>query len=189
MRLPPNKEFEAVPENDPLITDEAPMEDSADLNDDVQTLRDALARIADERDQAKDQLLRTMADFQNFRKRQDEQRARMQEMATERVLVDLLPILDNFERTVASIERGATMESVAEGVRAVEKQMKSVLESHGLKRLHVVGEPFDPEHHDAIGVETSEEHEHDTVMAELEPGYKMGERTVRPARVRVAKRP
>ena len=178
-----------MPENDPLITDEETMDETVDLNEDVQILRDALAKIADERDQAKDQLLRTMADFQNFRKRQEEQRARMQEMATERILMDLLPILDNFERTVASIERGATLESVAEGVRAVEKQMKVVLESHGLRRLHVVGEPFDPEHHDAIGIETSEEHEHDTVMDELEPGYKMGDRTVRPARVRVAKRP
>src|SRR4051794_31259620 len=74
--------------------------------DDVQTLRDAMQALADERDQVKDQLLRTMAEFQNFRKRQDVERQRMREQVTERVVLDLLPVLDNFERTLASIERG-----------------------------------------------------------------------------------
>ncbi len=157
--------------------------------DEVQVLRDAMQALADERDQLKDQLLRSMAEFQNFRKRQEEQRRKMQEMATESIMLEIIPILDNYERTLASIEKGATLESVAEGMRSVEKQMRSVLEAHGVKRIEAIGQPFDPEHHDAIGIETSEEHEHDTVMTELEPGYKMGERTVRPARVKVAKRP
>lgn len=157
--------------------------------DDVQVLRDAMKALADERDQLKDQLLRTMADFQNFRKRQEEQRQRLAEMAAERVFIDLFPVLDNFERTLRSINKGATLEAVAEGIRSVDKQFRSVLEAHGVKRMEALGRPFDPEHHDAIAIETSLEHEHDTVMDELVPGYTMGERTVRPARVRVAKRP
>jgi len=156
---------------------------------DVQTLRDAMQALADERDQLKDQLLRTMAEFQNFRKRQETERQRMREQVTERVVMDLLPVLDNLERTLASIERGATLESVAEGIKGVERQMRSALENVGVKRMQAVGQPFDPEHHDAIAIEASEEHEHDTVMDEVEPGYKLNDRTVRPARVRVAKRP
>lgn len=157
------------------------------LVEDFQKLSDMVQKVSDERDAVRDQLLRTMADFQNFRKRQQEQQKLFQLLATEEIVRELLPVLDNFERTLASIDAGATLESVSGGIRAVERQMRSVLEAHGVVRIASVGAPFDPALHEALGTEASDEHEDETVVKELEPGYKMGDRVLRPARVRVAK--
>lgn len=171
-----------------------PEPDAADaaaesLDQDLQALADTLQKITDERDALKDQLLRTMADFQNFRKRQEEQRRALEHAAAERVVTGLLPVLDNFERAIASAEKGATIESFTEGIRAVERQFRSVLEGLGVARIDAVGQPFDPELHEALATVETNEHPEDTIADELEPGYRLGERVIRPARVRVAKKP
>ena len=108
-------------------------------------------------------------------------------MATEQFVTELLPVLDNFERTIAHIEAGATVESLVGGIKAVEKQLRTVLESQSVRRIQSVGEPFDPELHEALGTQSGTEHPEDTVVLEIEPGYKMGEKVIRPARVKVAK--
>jgi molecular chaperone GrpE len=143
----------------------------------------------DERDRLQDQLLRTLADFQNFRKRQDDQRRQLEQFATERFVTSLLPVIDNFERALASFEGGASPESIIEGLKAVDRQFRGVLEAQNVTRIPSVGEQFDPEIHEALAMEASEEHEDNTVIGELEPGYKMANKVIRPARVRVAKKP
>jgi molecular chaperone GrpE len=149
----------------------------------------ALQKASDERDQLRDQLLRTMADFQNFRKRTDEQRRQLETFATERMATALLPVLDNFERALASLDTGASADSIVEGLKAVDRQFRQVLESHNVSRIQSVGAPFDPEYHEALAIQESDEHENDTVVEELEPGYRMGDKVIRPARVRVSRKP
>ena len=161
---------------------------------DLETLYDEIEKLTSERDEAKDQVLRTLADlqnyqrdFQNFRKRNQQEMATFRLMATENFVGDLLPVLDNFERTIAHVKAGATVESLIEGIKAVERQLRSVLESQSVRRIQSVGQPFDPELHEALGTEPSEEHPDETVIHEIEPGYKMGEKVIRPARVKVVK--
>jgi molecular chaperone GrpE len=156
---------------------------------DLDQLMATVQRTSDERDQLKDQLLRTMADFQNFRRRQEDQRKQLEQFATERLVSALLPVLDNFERALASFETGATTESIVEGLNAVDRQFRQVLEGQNVTRIPAVGLPFDPEFHEALAIETSQEHEDNTIISELEPGYKMGDKVIRPARVRVARKP
>jgi molecular chaperone GrpE len=156
---------------------------------DLDQMLEAVKKAKDERDQLQDQLLRTMADFQNFRKRQEDLRRQLEQFATERLVAALLPVLDNFERALASFDTGATTESIVGGLRAVDRQFRQVLESQNVTRIPAVGQQFDPAFHEALVMETSDEHEENTVIGELEPGYRMGEKVIRPARVRVAKKP
>ena len=160
-----------------------------DVEKDINEILAAVQKASEERDQLRDQLLRTMADFQNYRRRQEDQRKQLELFATERLVTSLLPVLDNFERALGAFESGGTPESLAQGVRAVERQLRQVLESQGVMRIAAQGERFDPEVHEALVSEPSEEHEEDTVIGELEPGYRMGDKVIRPARVRVAKKP
>lgn len=148
-----------------------------------------LEQILEERNDLLDQLLRARADFQNFRKRTQQEKGLLQQFATEGLVSDLLPVLDNFERTIAALESGASLESLMEGVKAVDRQLRSVLESQRLVRVPSVGSLFDPEQHEAIESEETLEVPEGTITAELSGGYKMADKVIRPARVRVAKKP
>ncbi len=164
------------------------------VDGDLEILATEIETLTAERDEAKDQALRTLADlqnfqrdFQNYRKRNMLEMAQLRLTATEQFVTELLPVLDNFERTIAHVEAGATVESLVSGIKAVEKQLRAALESQNVRRIQSVGQPFDPEVHEALGTEVSSEHPDDTVVIEIEPGYKMGEKIIRPARVKVTK--
>ena len=156
---------------------------------DIQTLFEQVQKLTDERDQLRDQTLRAMADFKNFRNRVETEKRATLKYASEKLATDLLPVLDNFERTVLHLQKGATVESMSAGVAAVEKQLRSVLDAQGIKRIDAVGQPFDTDRHEALGFQDSEEIEEGSVASEIEPGYTMHDKVIRPARVRLAKRP
>lgn len=164
-------------------------EQGQQVETDIQTLFDQVQKLTDERDQLRDQVLRAMADFKNFRNRIETEKRASLRFASEKLATDLLPVLDNFERTVAHLQKGATVEAMQSGIAAVEKQFRSVLEAQGIKRIDAVGEPFDTDKHEALGFEESAEIEEGHVAGEIEPGYTMHDKVIRPARVRVAKRP
>lgn len=151
-------------------------------------LRDALQKAIHERDHNHDQMLRTMADFQNYRKRVQQENELLKTYATERLITQLLPVLDNFERTIAAFEAGATTEAVMGGIKAVDRQIRSVLEAQNVARIPSEGHPFNPDVHEAIATEVSEEHPEDTVLTEVEAGYKIADKVIRPARVKVSKK-
>jgi molecular chaperone GrpE len=142
-----------------------------------------------EKDQVQDQLLRTMADLQNFRKRAQQEKDQLRQFASEQLVIDLLPVLDNFERTLAAIQSGASVEAVKGGIQAVERQLRSVLETRRVKRIEAVGQAFDPEMHEALGSVQTAAHPEGAVAEEIEPGYKMADKIIRPARVKVARKP
>lgn len=155
---------------------------------DIEQLLEKVQTLTDERDQLKDQVLRAMADFQNFRRRNQQEMAGLRQSAISHFVRDLLPVLDNFERSLTHIQAGASVENVIEGIRAVERQLKQALEAQSVSRIESLGQPFDPEFHEALGTEEVEGMDEDMVSSEIEAGYKMGDKVLRPARVRISKR-
>lgn len=154
----------------------------------VGDLKKSLEEMIEERDELKNQLLRSFADFQNFRKRAQHEKEELRKHATEQLVRDLLSILDNFERTLVAIENGADMNAVVEGIKLVDREFRGVLDRVHVKRLIALGEIFDPAHHEAIDAVVSDEHPEGTIVEELKPGYKMAEKVIRPALVRVTKK-
>ena len=137
----------------------------------------------------REQLMRTIAEFQNFRKRVQQEKAQLQQYAIETLVLDLIPVLDNFERTNAAMKKGAGIEALQAGLDAVERQLRKVLEDRNLTRVPSKGSPFDPELHEAVVTEDSLWFPDGTVLEELEPGYRLRERVIRPARVKVSRKP
>lgn len=171
------------------IAENESQEPVASENETIAAMLKQIEELTKERDEARDQLLRGMADHQNFRRRIMQEREKDKLLATQALIQDLLPVLDNFERTIAALEAGASVESVMGGVQNIDRQLRSALEARHLVRIPAQGQPFDPNLHEAIAVEESDEHPEGTVLHELEAGYTIGETVVRPARVRVTKKP
>jgi molecular chaperone GrpE len=150
---------------------------------------DQVAKLQAEVASLRDQMVRSMAEAQNIQRRMREQHEESLKFASQPLVTALLPVLDNLERSLASLEMGASPEKVLEGVRAIDRQLRSALASVNVERISAVGQPFDPELHEALTTTVSEEHEENTVTGEIEPGYRMQGRVIRPARVQVSKKP
>ena len=137
----------------------------------------------------KDKYLRLAADFDNFRKRARRENDDAERRGRETLLKDLLPVFDNLERAVLHAEQATEAKSVADGVRMVLKQFVDTLERVGIKRVPTIGQSFDPNLHEAIQQLETKEHPPGTIVAEVQPGYAIGEKLVRAAMVVVAKVP
>ncbi len=152
---------------------------------------DAVSR---ERDRLDAQLKRAMADLQNIRKRHLKEIADARTRAVEALAGELLPVLDNFDLALAAQERQTDApqgdaSAMVEGVRMVQSLLRGVLERHGLAEIEALGAAFDPNVHEAVGVDTQSDAEPNTVSAVVQTGYLMGDRLVRPAKVMVAAPP
>ena len=132
------------------------------------------------------QYLRLAADFDNFRKRQEQERENLLKFGTENALKKLIEVLDNFERGKKALEKVEDCEKVKESFDLVHKQVVDALTKMGLETIETEGKEFDPNFHDAVmQTPTSEQPEH-TIINELQKGYKMGDKVLRPALVNVA---
>ena len=146
-------------------------------------LAEALAEAA----RLRDQLLRTAADFDNFRKRARREETDATRRGREGLLKDLLPVFDNLERAVQHAEGAPDVKAVADGLRMVLKQFIDTLDRVGIKRVPSVGQPFDPARHEAIQHLESAQYPAGVVMAEVQPGYLIGDYLARAALVVVSK--
>lgn len=151
--------------------------------------QELLARLK-ELEGLKDRLLRTAADYENSKKRLLKEREEFVKFSQESLLRDLLPILDNFERALAHLEDSseANLKNIAAGIQMVFKQFREVLKAQGLNHFKTVGETFDPHHHEAVGF-VQEAGKEDEIVEEVEPGYRLHDRLLRAAKVRVRIRP
>lgn len=163
-------------------TPEQDAQASAEENSD-----DPMAALQAERDNLRDQLLRTTADFENFRKRSRREIEEAKMRGKDDVVRDFLPIFDNLERAVAASDGTADVQSVVEGVRMVLKLFEDTAQRMGLNRVPGVGERFDPAVHEAIQQLETDEHPAGTIVAEVAPGYQFGQRLLRAAMVVVAR--
>jgi molecular chaperone GrpE len=155
--------------------------------------RAELKRVEAENVELRDNLARRLADFDNFRKRVERERVETYNRALSDVVTKLLPVMDNLRRAVDSetlLEAGESEEfrHFLNGVELISRQLTEVLSNLGLEPIESVGKPFDPHLHEAVATEYSEEHEPDTVLQELARGYRLGDKLVRPAVVKVATR-
>ncbi len=136
-----------------------------------------------ENQQLRDRVLRTLADFDNYRKRADREKSEFFKFAVGGVLKDVLPVLDNFERALDHAEEG---DEFHRGVLLIYKQLVDVLQKHGLTVIEQPGVRFDPNVHEAVVREEDESVPSHTVVAVLQKGYFLHERLLRPALVKVA---
>ncbi len=149
--------------------------------EEVSMLADELEAARRERDEYLDDMRRMKAEMENSRKRLDRERTRYVQAASERLVAELLPVLDNLERALEA------QGDVREGVKATRDQLFGVLVREGLAQIRSDGESFDPAVHEAVMSMPSDEHEEDTVVQTLEFGYTLNDRTIRPAKVIVSK--
>ena len=173
----PETENDEAPE---VVDGESGVDDVLDL-DGFAVLAEELEATRLERDQYLDALRRLKAEFENSRKRQERERARILSMASERLVQELLPVLDNLDR---ALEAGG---EIREGVQATREQLAEVLAEEGLLPVASDGQPFDPNVHDAVMGQPSEEHEDGTIIQTFQRGYLLNGKPIRPAKVVVAK--
>jgi molecular chaperone GrpE len=182
---------------DPTAGDETAAEQAEAAAAPAAEADEALAALEKERDTLKDQLLRAVAEFDNYRKRIERERRELSEYAAADVLRELLLVVDNFERALqapasapgAAAGKPGESEAFRRGVELIHKQMLDLLRKRGVTMIEALGADFDPNVHQAVIHEPSSDHREGEVMEELQRGYTLGDRLLRPAMVKVAKRP
>ena len=134
-----------------------------------------------------EQMLRLKADFENTRKRLEREKIESFKFANERLLVEILPIMDNLDRAMTSLAEGHDPEKVKDGLKIAQEELHKVLEKHGVEAVKSLGAQFDPNLHEAVAVVTDATDAKDgTVVDEIQRGYLLNGRLIRPSRVRVA---
>lgn len=180
-REPPQPDVEVAPETAESL---AP----ASLEERMQKLEEEKNTLQRENRALFDQLLRRQADFENYRKRLEREQQELRPAAQASLVAELLPVLDAFERALATNTAGVN-EEYRKGVELIYKQLFDALAGAGLEAVEAAGEPFDPNLHHAVERVESYEHADHEVLATLQKGYRFKQRLLRPALVRVAVHP
>jgi molecular chaperone GrpE len=152
------------------------------------TSGETLESVRKQRDEYYDLLLRKTAEFENYRKRIDRERRDLSEYAGADILKAVLPLVDDLERALQAASGTASVAAIRTGVELIHKQLLDLLKKKGVTPIDSVGQDFDPHIHQAVTQEVSEDHREGEVMQELARGYKLGDRLLRPAMVKVATR-
>ncbi len=150
-------------------------------NDDIKNLKDQL-------DAEKDRLLRLSAEFENYKKRKQREIDEFKKFANETIFRQMLPVVDNLERAIASAETNSDEGALLEGVKMIHKDILKLLEMFSVKVVKAGNEPFDPNFHQAVTRHETDEFPENTVTAVLQNGYLLHDRLIRPAMVVVSKK-
>lgn len=156
--------------------EQTPAEENKEQNNELQEKYDTLNQ----------QYLRLAADFDNYRKRQAHEREELLKYGAENALKKMIEVLDNFERGEKALENVEDCQTVKDSFNLVHKQVLDVLSKLGLEPIDTEGKEFDPNYHDAVMQTPTSEHPEHTIINELQKGYKMGDKVLRPALVNVA---
>jgi molecular chaperone GrpE len=162
-------------------------EPAAEPDSVMEKLQAQIAEKDKELTELKDRYLRSLADSENARKRIRQQSEESVRLQRENLMRELLPIVDNLERAADAARGGGNGKPIVEGVEMVLRSMLDFLKTHGVTQLSAIGQPFDPQRHEAVDQIESSEHPPNTVVNEFHRGYQIGDRLLRPARVAVAK--
>lgn len=153
----------------------------------VSELVDRLSHLEQAVKSSQDELMRAMADFDNFRRRMERDIEQRQRAALENLIVDLLPVLDDFELALRHKAAGQSQGAVEQGIKLIHRKLCDTLSRHGLEAYSMCGRQFDPSRAEAVSFVHSDEHEANVVVEEACKGYECRGRVIRPARVVVAK--
>lgn len=176
---------------DEIVAEEKAADDGADTkqadNQNVQQ-PDATAQAEAAAAEMKSRYVRLQADFANFKKRTATEKQQISEVVKMDVLQNILPVIDNFERALQVPQDSLSdeLKSFVDGYTMIYKQLMTVLEKEGVTKIDAVGKPFDPNYHQAVMRVPSDEYDNDVVVEVLQEGYLLGDKTLRPAMVKVA---
>jgi molecular chaperone GrpE len=168
-------------ENESSVVEESPAE--------AETITISVQEWNDLKQQAEEnhnRLLRSQADFDNFRRRTRQEREDLTKYASSKLIESLLPAFDNLERALQSSKGNSDFESLAKGLEMVFRQMEQTLSQEGLQTIEAVGQPFDPELHQAVMQEEVEGTDPGIVVQELQKGFKLKDKVLRPSMVKVS---
>lgn len=161
--------------------------EESDLSE-VDEIAAEVESLKKENSELKDQYLRKHADFENFRKRMAREKTDSVKYGNQELLKDLIDIIDNFDRAIKSAADSQDFDSFREGIKMIEQQFTGMLQSKwGLERMECQGVEYDPNFHEALMMEESEDLDFPTVLEDFQAGYRLHERVLRPAKVKVGK--
>jgi molecular chaperone GrpE len=158
-----------------------------DLEREVESLSEDLERVSVELDETKDRFLRGLADFDNYRKRVAREREQLVRCATEDLIKRMLEVVDNLERALAAASETEDFDGFRKGVELIYEHLKEVLTKEGLCPIACLGEAFDPNFHEAVMAIEKEGEESEKVIEEIQKGYTLDGRVIRPSKVVVSK--
>lgn len=153
---------------------------SSDQNAEIEKLKAQVAQLTDS-------LARSQAEFINFRKRQASEQESFLKFANQKLILDLLPVVDNFHRAFQHVPENIKNDQWVIGALAIEKQFTQVLEKLGVQKMNTLGQKFDANNHEILTVGDQPNTEKDVVIEEFEAGYTLGDKVLRPAKVKVQK--
>ncbi|MCP5095440.1 MAG: nucleotide exchange factor GrpE [Chloroflexi bacterium] len=179
-------ESEIVKDAETDVVEEHSAETKTEEVDAPLTLEEQLKAVQDEASDYKDRWMRSQAEFVNARKRMEKQRAQTYQNAMADVIGKVVPALDDFERALQNVPTEISENVWFEGIQLVERKLAGMLDGLSVLPIEAVGQPFDPNFHEAITQEPSDEFESGVVTRELQKGYKLGDRVIRPSLVCVA---
>ncbi|MGC6366495.1 MAG: nucleotide exchange factor GrpE [Candidatus Marinamargulisbacteria bacterium] len=165
------------------------------LNDQINELQDQVLSLTKEKDQlekdaadAKDQSLRSLAELENVKRRKEQEKVDAIKFGNERLINDLLPILDAFDLAMgqSAVSESEEVKAVITGFEMIQKQISQFLEKIGVEKIESLDQPFDPNLHQGISQESHPDKDENTVVKEMQPGYKLNDRVIRPAMVVVS---
>jgi molecular chaperone GrpE len=166
----------------PKDIDETPL----NAEETAEAIADTASDTDDKIAQLEDQLKRTAADYANFRKRTEDERKQLIPLAQANTLLELTPVLDNFRRATEHLPEHLEKDNWVTGVLYIEKQLEQIFEQLGVTKIKTIGETFNHEFHEAIGEETSTTVPANHIISEVEGGYTMNGKVLKPAKVKVS---
>lgn len=172
------------PEETGNQAEENPVEQK--INEEILSFEDQFQTAVSERNEAQDRFLRSQADLDNTRKRYQKELEQTRQYAATPFILDLLPALDNLNRAIGAAENADQIDDLKQGVEMVAKQILDVFSKHHIKAIDALGKPFDPNLHEALSQMPSDEYPPMTVIQELEKGFILNDRVVRPTKVIVS---
>jgi len=146
-----------------------------------------MRKKADERDECYNKWMKVHADYENTRKRMEKEKSDYMKFANEAIIAKLFPIVDNFDMALSAMEKAEDKAAVMNGIELVQKEFHRILEENGVERIKTEGEVFDPNVHEAVLAVETDEHPEGMITEEVRAGYKLNDRLLRPAQVKVAK--
>ena len=165
-----------------------PTPSRVELADRIETLERELAETKAKSEEHLYNWQRSAADFSNYKRRTDEERSQLGQFSNAILIGKLLAVLDDFDRALESVPPAAH-DAWLEGVKLVERKLRGVLESEGVSPIEAVGQAFDPNLHEAVAHEETSAHPDNEVIGEVQRGYRLHDRVIRPSLVRVANNP
>ena len=172
----------SIPIEESEVTVEEPI-----ILEPIEVLEKDLQETKNDLDEQKDKFIRLQAETDNFRKRLSREKEEFSQYANERLFKELIPIFDNFERALE--DPSNEIKSLKEGLDMILKQFSTFLEKEKIEPIKAIGEKFNPEFHEALTSEESNDHEEDTIISQFVKGYTINNRVLRPSQVIIAKKP